>query len=245
MQIGSCWFDASQQELRNQASNQDWKMAPYESEVLSQLVQHRGQVVSNQALQIAIEQHGETEASLLAIIQKIRSFLGKEHDSLIETVSDQGFLLHRKTSSNQQSLLDRPKRMIPYGRYFAISALTLAIVALMYNAIGHADFFQPHFQHEVVTQQGKRVVLHWYATDEQEAQLQEQVNGVAKVLQSCRIVPWTSILLAMSHDQHIASVLLKSEMKESEHYKNIKVMLDEPGLSFFNKEWAEEVGACE
>lgn len=245
MQIGCCWFDAEKHRLLNQTLSRSWQMAVYESAILLQLVQHRGQVVSNQSLLQVLEASDALDARLHDIILRIRDFLGRKDAPLLEKVANQGYILHAKPTGPSLSLWRQPKRIIPVWRYLVLSVVTLALVSFMYTRVGHADFFQPHHQESLTTQQGKLLSWHWHDDKDRRAVYQTSVDSVKRELLSCKNMPWSSAFLSISEDGQILNMLFKRGAGDGVETKSVKVVVESPNLSFVNGTWLKQVGICD
>ncbi len=244
MQIGCCWFDAEKHQLLNQDSSLSWQMPEHESAVLTQLVVHRGQVVSNQTLVQVLHASGVLDAKLYDIIQKIRRFLGQKDALLLEKVADQGYILHDRATGPSMSLWRQPKRMIPLWRYLLLAGLTLGIIAFMYTRVGHADFFEPHHQETFITTQGKVITLHWYDDPKRRLVLRSSVNHIKTALQTCNQLAWSSIYLSISQDGKMVNLLSKRGKGLEEQTKSIKLIVEPGKANFVDKPWLTQVGIC-
>lgn len=245
MQIGCCWFDAEKHRLLNQSLSRSWQMAIHESAILMQLVKHRGQVVSNQSLIQVLETSDAIDTRLHDIILRIRHFLGRKDAPLLEKVADQGYILHAKPTGPSLSLWRQPKRIIPVWRYLLLAVLTLALVSFMYTRVGHSDFFQPHHQELLMTEQGSALTLHWYDNPERREMYQSSVDNLKQVLQACKHLSWSSVFLSVSEDGQIINLLFKRGLGEGVQTKSVKVVVDSRDLSFINDAWLKQVGICD
>ncbi|ASJ95760.1 winged helix-turn-helix domain-containing protein [Shewanella marisflavi] len=133
MQIGSCWFDPSQSTLSNQDNDTSWRMPCAEFAVLKLLTNHRGQVLSHAELLAALPAEEANMARLVQAIDRIRFFLGTPSGKLLESIDNQGYILHHKLSPNLDLVGSGPTKRMTNQQYILLISQLLLLILLVYS----------------------------------------------------------------------------------------------------------------
>ncbi|MGS0730734.1 winged helix-turn-helix domain-containing protein, partial [Shewanella sp. 0m-11] len=114
MQLGHCRFDIEKEELTNLDNGNTWHLPRAELQVLTLLIDYQGKVVAKPLLKAGDgKQPPLSDSSVTRAVFTLRSFLGPQYESLIETVKGQGYLLrhHRSRKATQPG---SPRKRLPF-----------------------------------------------------------------------------------------------------------------------------------
>jgi DNA-binding winged helix-turn-helix (wHTH) protein len=142
MQIGSCWFDMSQAQLSNHDNDTSWKMPEVEFAVLKLLVEHRGQVLSNEQLLASLTEPERSIERLKEAVERIKFFFGEPSAILIESIDEQGFILHQTIKQSSRFSMGIPGKSISPQQYMLLIAQLLLLLLLMYSVFEPISLFE-------------------------------------------------------------------------------------------------------
>jgi len=249
MQIGCYWFDNARRLLIDQSTATQWHLNDNEYWVLSQLVQHRGQVVPLSMLKTVVISGDSAQplshAELIKIIAKIISYLCQRHVDLIEYVPEQGVILYATVTTKRTKILELPNRLLSLGQYLFIIAILLSVLLFVYanlnlNPSQHA---QADVLRQILTPNGRVIQLFVFAADNQQDALLH-ADCLASQLRQCHQVPWDSINIALSANQHYMSFILTDSSQMIPVANSIKVSIDNMSTPFITQEWLQKVHIC-
>ncbi|CAM3950555.1 MULTISPECIES: winged helix-turn-helix domain-containing protein [Shewanella] len=140
MQIGCCWFEPSQSTLSNQDNDTSWRMPGAEFAVLKLLTERRGQVMSNADLLACLPEEEANMARLVQAVDRIRFFLGSPSGKLLESVGDQGYILHAKLSPHRELLGSGPIRRMTKQQYILLISQLLLLFLLIYSVFEPSNY---------------------------------------------------------------------------------------------------------
>ncbi|WP_445778223.1 hypothetical protein [Shewanella sp.] len=159
MQIGCCWFDTERHLLVDQAKSTQWHLNVNEYWVLTQLVQHRGQVVPLSQLDTVDisgnAAHQLTHTELVGIIYHLIDYLCASHHDLIEYIPEQGVILYPTTPIKHPRVLELPNRLLSLGQYGVIIGTLLAMLFFLWSHINPPWFTKADVLRQVMTSNGK------------------------------------------------------------------------------------------
>jgi hypothetical protein len=247
MQIGCCWFDNARRLLIDQSTATQWHLNDYEHWVLSQLVQHRGQVVPLSVLKTVVISgncaHQLSHAELINIIAKIINYLCQRHIDVIEYVPEQGVILYATVTTKRTKILELPNRLLSLGQYLFIIAILLSVLLFVYANLNPSPHGQADVLRQVLTPDGHVIQLFVFAIDNQQDALLH-ADCLASQLRQCHQVPWDSINIALSANQHYMSFILTDSSQTIPVVNSIKVSIDNMSTPFITQEWLQKVHIC-
>ncbi len=247
MQIGCCWFDTERHLLVDQAKSTQWHLNVNEYWVLTQLVQHRGQVVPLSQLDTVDisgnAAHQLTHTELVGIIYHLIDYLCASHHDLIEYIPEQGVILYPTTPIKHPRVLELPNRLLSFGQYGVIIGTLLAMLFFLWSHINPPWFTKADVLRQVMTSNGKVIQLSVFDSHTpQDAIL--HADCLSTQLRLCHDVHWDAIYAAISADRHYVSVLLTQSTKTDWLYKNLKIRVDNMHSPFMTQEWLHKVHIC-
>jgi len=247
MQIGCCWFDSTQRLLINQTSAVQWHLNDREYWVVSQLVQHRGQVVPLSILEaVAISADSPqplSQVELLEIIDKITDYLCNNHSNLIEYVPDQGVILYAFASAKHTKIFEQPNKLLSVGQYLFIIVIILSVLLFVYSKLNPPELTQADVVQQILASDGRIVQLFVFGNNNpQDAQL--HADCLSSQLRLCHHIRWDSINMTLSSNQHYVSFTLGDSTAEIPLVNSIKVNVDNMSVPFITQEWLLKVAIC-
>lgn len=246
MQIGCCWFDLQRQEMIDQSKGQVWHLNNEECQILRHLVKNQNKVVSKQKLLRGLTEHLNAELELADIIYKIREFLGPQYAPLLETVADQGYLLHSQLKSRGNSLVDSPFQSMSVLVYMIFTSIILILMFWIYSEVDHPYSIDSYFERTIYTQSKQPVDFEFYpANKNQKLHLTNKINRFVSTLQTCQASRWNLVSMAVSLDNRLINIILLNNKIPEPEFKNIKVISPDLDFSFLNRQWLLEHGICE
>lgn len=230
----------------DQSRGQIWHLTNEECYVLGHLVKNRDKVVSKQKLLRGLKDHISAELELVDIIHRLREFLGRHYAPLVETVADQGYLLHSKLRANKSSLVDSPFQSMSVLMYGIFTSIILMLMFWIYSEVDHPYYIDSYFEQTIYTQTNQAIDFELYPVNKkQKKTLFHKVNHFISELQKCHSSTWSSVSLAVSADNRLISLILMNNDKPKAEFSNIKVTTPKLNLAFMNKNWLVEMGICE
>ncbi|MCL2913571.1 helix-turn-helix domain-containing protein [Shewanella corallii] len=247
MQIGGCWFDTAKRQLVGRTDGQVLSLTDDEFNVLDLLVTCQNKVVSRQALLSVLEQHENPELELIDIIHKLKSFMGDKYAPLLETVADQGYMLHSRLKHNSSSLTDSPNQAMSILLYSLLTAVILVMVFWLYSEVDTPKNIEGYYTHQVSLQSGELIPVHVYPVPRIAGRKDRegQVSFFIDQLKQCNRVSWDEVSVSFSGDDSMFNILLLKRVAGVPQYENIKVFATDVNISFINPAWLEKAGVCE
>ncbi|WP_182770335.1 hypothetical protein [Shewanella sp. SG41-4] len=247
MQIGCCWFDNTRRLLVDQTAATQWHLNDHEYWVLSQLVQHRGQVVPLSMLEtVAISgecPHQLSHAELLDIIGKIINYMCQRHTNLIEYVPEQGVILYTTAATKRTKILELPERLLSLGQYLFIIVILLCVLLFVYSKLNPPEFAQADVLRQVLTPDGRIVELFVFGNNNQQDAILH-ADCLSSQLRLCHNIRWNSIQVALSVNQDYMSFTLTDSSEAPPLVNSIKVSIDNMNTPFITQQWLQKVHIC-
>jgi len=247
MQIGCCWFDNTRRLLVDQTTATQWHLNDHEYWVLSQLVQHRGQVVPLSMLEtVAISgdcPHQLSHAELLDIISKIINYMCQRHTNLIEYVPEQGVILYTTATAKRTKILELPERLLSLGQYLFIIVILLGVLLFVYSKLNPPEFAQADVLRQVLTPDGHIVQLFVFGNNNQQDAILH-ADCLSSQLRFCHNIRWDSIHVALSANQDYMSFTLTDASETTPLVNSVKVSIDDMSTPFITQQWLQKVHIC-
>lgn len=244
MQIGCCWFDIKLTTLSSQKNDTSWKMPLVEFVVLEHLVRCRDQVLSKEQLLQGLPQEHRSPAKLQEAIDRIRFFLGKQSAQLLETIDDQGFILHTRMKPSINHTLSGPLAGMTKQHYGLLIAQILLLIIFIHSIFEPAKLIKPSNKHEITTSTG--IVSYYPVANEGEtlADIEHLSDFFLRQLERCDTVLWDDVFVSFSHDQRVSSIVLKREGVEGTEVKNVKGLSSAVSEDYIDQSWLRRTGIC-
>ncbi|MCL1146272.1 helix-turn-helix domain-containing protein [Shewanella marinintestina] len=249
MQLGHCRFDIDREELINLDSGHVWHLPRAELQVLTLLVDYQGKVVAKALLKVGNgEQQPLSDSSVTRAVFTLRSFLGPQYESLIETVKGQGYLLrHHRCRKNN----DTPsQRKVSSAKLLAGISLALAIVLCSswaiydnQNLVNSAPI--PLQSNSVKTLSGHSVNVILYAHSKTNNGLLTELSQTMLLsFSQCNLSSWKNVYLSLSHDKQVLNITLRGEQFGQSMIRNLKISDRRQPKQFINQQWLQAVDIC-
>ncbi|KFZ39151.1 hypothetical protein HR45_01765 [Shewanella mangrovi] len=247
MRIGDCWFDEASGELTHQHDDKHWHLPRAERHVLTTLIAHQGTPVSKFDLRGGGDEYPPlSDSSVARAVCMLRSYLGPEHEMLIETVKGKGYLLHRHTPSKAAPSNKTGWRYCQ--RHWLITALLALLLLGSVYYLNHHTEPQPSVplvKQALFTQSGQQLQLMLYANSRTNNQLLlQQAAVISTVVQSCHSTVWHEIYASLSHDKQVLNMTLRGESKGQSLVRNLKISDARQPKDFINQLWLQGVNLC-
>ncbi|MCS6177135.1 winged helix-turn-helix domain-containing protein [Shewanella baltica] len=246
MQLGDCRFDRGRGMLIELSRDESWHLSRAELQVLTLLLEHQGQLVSKHMLKTGDGQGPPlTDASVSRAISTLRSFLGPQHEGLIETVKGQGYLLRPSNGSEYRGVNYLRLHTVPLW-----SALVLFGVMLAFSV-----FYLKHTDHSKPTQalmtsilslaSGQQVRLNLYAdSSASNTLLFEMGERLSAGLIACGKSDWADVYASLSHDKQVLNMTFRGEKLDQSVLRNISISDFSRPKAFIDSAWLREVDIC-
>lgn len=245
MQIGCCWFDINQSTLSNQEKDTSWKMPTVEFVVLEILVRFRDQVLSKDQLLQLLPEEQRTTKVLQQAIGRLRFFLGESSAKLLESIDDQGYILHTRMKASVKNSIVGPFGTITNTQYSIIIAQLVFMLLLIYAVFDPSVSIKPANEHVLNTPGGVVNFYPVYASQEQESDMFWQYEAFAEQLTQCQNLPWKGVFYSISSNNQLGNIVLKDHQKGQVENRNIKVSAANTDFSFIDQDWLIKAGICE
>lgn len=249
MQLGHCRFDIGKGDLINQDTGVVWHLPRAELHVLSLLVEYQGKVVVKSLLESGHEDDSHlSSASVARAIFTLRSFLGPQYESLIETVKGQGYMLraHRARKETASTWLT------PFIRPQQVLLMVIVLVALLlaglwwFNQQRHTVNPALPLSVETVTLKSEQqvdVILYSLSNTNNEL-LIDQAQQLVKSLQQCPVTIWSRVFLSLSHDKQVLNITLRGDHFGQSLIRNLKISDLRQPKQFVTSQWLAELNIC-
>ena len=244
MQIGCCWFDIKRTTLSNQQNETSWKMPLVEFVVLEHLVRFREQVLSKeQLLQLLPEEH-RTPAKLQEAIDRLRFFLGKQSAQLLETIDDQGFILHTRMKPATNHTLSGPLAGMTKQKYGLLIAQILLLIIFIHSIFEPTESIKPLNKHDILTSSG--IVSYYPVSNEGEplADIEDLSSFFIQQIERCDTVLWDDVFVSFNHNLRVTSIVLKRQGAEGIEVKNVKGISSVASKDYIDQAWLKRTGIC-
>ncbi|QSX32917.1 helix-turn-helix domain-containing protein [Shewanella avicenniae] len=247
MRIGDCWFDPTNGELKHQRDDKRWHLPRAELHVLNTLIAHQGSPVSKFDLRGGDDEYPPlSDSSVARAVCMLRSYLGPEHELLIETIKGKGYLLHSQTPSKSAKQAS-PRWRYCYWRWLLSAGLALLVMASLYYLNHHTDPTpsEPVANQVLYTQSGQQLQLMLYANSRTNNQLlMQQAEVINQAMQTCNTTIWHEVYASLSHDKQVLNMTLRGESKGQSVVRNLKISDARQPKDFINKVWLQGANLC-
>ena len=248
MQLGNCRFDIDNGELINLDSGDVWHLPRAELQVLILLVEYQGKVVAKPLLKSG---NGEgiplSGPSVARAVFTLRSFLGPQYESLIETVKGQGYLL-RHHRCRKHTGVTRQRFFQRFSKYIAaVSVIFILLFCIVWVSISNDDIpaTLPLTVNTVDLLSGHQVKVILYSPSKtNNALLIKQGQQMQTSLGECSITTWDEVFLSLSHDKQVLNITLRGEHLGQSIIRNLKISDLRQPKQFISAEWLLKVDIC-
>ncbi|GIU05761.1 MULTISPECIES: helix-turn-helix domain-containing protein [unclassified Shewanella] len=250
MQLGHCRFDIDKQELVNTLTGDVWHLPRAEFQVLCLLIDYQGKVVAKPLLKKGDgEQAPLSDSSVTRAVFTLRSFLGPQYESLIETVKGQGYLLRHHRCRKDKDLGSSRNRATV--KLLAGVILTVLVIFscgwIAYDSTRlSAPLPTPLQTNKVKTISGNTVKVILYSHSKTNNGLLTEIGQT--MLQSfsqCKLTSWKNVYLSLSHDKQVLNVTLRGEQFGQSIIRNLKISDLRQPKQFINQQWLQGVDICD
>lgn len=249
MLLGHCRFDIEKEELINLDSGDVWHLPRAELQVLTLLVDYQGKVVAKALLKAGNGEHPPlSDSSVTRAVFTLRSFLGPQYESLIETVKGQGYLLrhHRCRKRNTPAslyYLSAAKLLI--GIPLAVIIASVCIWAIPSQSELTSPAPVPLHSNSVKTLSGHPVNIILYAHSKTNNRLLTQLGQtMLDSFSQCQLSSWKNVYLSLSHDKQVLNITLRGEQFGQSIIRNLKISDLRQPKQFINQQWLQAADIC-
>ncbi|MGL5361097.1 MAG: winged helix-turn-helix domain-containing protein [Shewanella sp.] len=246
MQLGGCWFDKERGLLIEQSQDDAWHLPRAELQVLSLLVANKGKLVSKHELKTGTGQYPPlTDTSVARAVFMIRSFLGPQYESLIETVKGQGYLLHGAEQKVAKGIIGRRLALLPHWGLVVLFVLMVGFSGFYWGRIDHSAPTMPLLTTELPLASGQHMRLYLYSnSNTNNTLLFELAERFSQGVQACQRSDWTQAYASLSHDKQVLNITLRGERLGQSVIRNLKISDFRRPKTFIEPLWLQEVGIC-
>ncbi|QYJ78228.1 winged helix-turn-helix domain-containing protein [Shewanella acanthi] len=247
MQVGGCWFDRERGLLIEQTSQESWHLPRAELQVLCLLVEHQGKLVSKHDLKTGDGVHTPlTDTSLARAVFKIRSFLGPQHEGLIETVKGQGYLLHSVQGGASKRLLTSQLLALPSWSLWLVFGFMLAFIVFYIRLIDHSAPTNAIQSSQIYLPSGQVIQQHLYAQSKtNNTLLFELGERLSQSLSLCSSSNWQEAYISLSHDKQVLNITLRGQKLGQSVVRNLKISDLSSPKKFIDSDWLQGVEICD
>ncbi|WP_350431885.1 helix-turn-helix domain-containing protein [Shewanella sp. H8] len=225
-----------------------WHLPKAELHVLSLLIEYQGKVVAKPLLESGYDDNYHLSgASVARAVFTLRAFFGPQHESLIETVKGQGYLLrHHRTRKVT-------KRVLPSINRRYASLIIITIIGLMIGGIVAVKSMQPKIGpieplsiSTVTMSSGKTVEILLFSPSKTNNELLiEQGLQIQQSFADCDVSSWQSVFLSLSHDKQVLNITMQGELLGQSLIRNLKISDLRQPKQFVNRDWLKQVNICD
>ncbi|WP_299796085.1 helix-turn-helix domain-containing protein [uncultured Shewanella sp.] len=244
MQLGSCQFDIERAQLKNLENGEVWQLPRAELQVLTLLIANRNRIVAKQKLGAADEEHPPlSDSSVTRAVFMLRSFLGPEHEQLIETVKSKGYRLRGEAKPTQWAEVAKIKRWLIVGLMLVCIALTIGLLT-QFSKCGSST--EPYSVTPLTLLSGQQIKLISYSKSKTNNEsLMNVITQFSAGFKGCYSAPWQDIYLSLSHDEQVFNITMKGEKLGQSVVRNLKLSDFRQQKQFISEAWLDEVALCE
>ncbi|MCL1060107.1 helix-turn-helix domain-containing protein [Shewanella gelidimarina] len=244
MQLGSCQFDIQREQLKNLDSGDVWHLPRAELQVLKLLIANRNRIVAKHKLGAADEEHPPlSDSSVTRAVFMLRSFLGPEHEQLIETVKSKGYRLRGEAKRIQWTQIAKVKRWLIFAVLITIIVITIGLVR-QFSKSGSTT--EPYNVTALTLLSGQQINLISYSKSKTNNEsLMRVITQFSAGFKGCYSAPWQDIYLSLSHDKQVFNITMRGEKLGLSVVRNLKLSDFRHHKQFITQAWLDEVALCE
>ncbi|WP_237158070.1 helix-turn-helix domain-containing protein [Shewanella psychrophila] len=230
--------------LSNQINDTSWKMPSVEFAVLELLVRFREQVLSKEQLLQQLPEEQRTPVKLQEAIDRLRFFLGEQSAPLLETIDDQGFILHTRMKASINHTLSGPLVGMTKQKYGLLIAQILLLIIFVHSIFDPSESIKYLNKREIITSSG--VVSYYPVLNEGEAiaDTEKRSSFFIKQLELCDSILWDDVFVSLTHNQRVTSIVLKRKNYSGTEVRNVKGVSPDASMDYVNPVWLKRTGIC-
>ncbi|MBW8183011.1 winged helix-turn-helix domain-containing protein [Shewanella nanhaiensis] len=247
MILGACQFDARRAQLKNLTTGDEWLLPRAELQVLKLLLASRGSVVAKHRLGAADDDHPAlTDSSVTRAVFMLRSFLGPEHEHLIETVKGRGYRLRSETRRRRRERW----LTLTWGkpRLTLVILLPFIVLTAFYFSESYtgSEPTAPLKSVSISLPSGQELSLISYSKSKTNNEsLLLLIQQLEMGFKQCISTSWQQVYLSLSHDKQIFNITMKGEKLGQSVIRNLKLSDFRQQKQFISQTWLDEVALCE
>lgn len=246
MILGTCQFDAHRAQLKNLTTGDEWLLPRAELQVLKLLLASRGSVVEKHKLGAADDEHPAlTDSSVTRAVFMLRSFLGAEHEHLIETVKGRGYRLRCETRRRRDKWLT-----LTWGKPWLVLVILLPFIVL--TALHFSENYAgngptaPLKTVALSLPSGQKLSLISYSKSKTNNEsLLLLIEQLEMGFKQCISTSWQQVYLSLSHDKQVFNITMKGDKLGQSVIRNLKLSDFRQQKQFISQTWLDEVALCE
>ncbi|QQX81089.1 helix-turn-helix domain-containing protein [Shewanella sp. KX20019] len=242
MFIGPVRFDIELKQLVNPETAQTLKLSNIEFLVMSDLMSSRGQVVSTESLCCKLMPQVVTAQDIALAITNIRAFLGADATTMIEVITNQGYLLHTKAKAQMHNSPYEALSIKQFSLFLLLGILLVAFLATHFKTTPNIHFSIPE---QILLDGKKSVLVPIYSSDIELADFGDKFRSMAVLIDSCDTIVWQKIYAASSQKGDVLHFILHSTDAVGDEFTGFKVINVDENWDFLTNAWLKEVGFCE
>ncbi|WOT05726.1 helix-turn-helix domain-containing protein [Shewanella youngdeokensis] len=242
MFIGPVKFDIEQQELVNNDTLQVLKLSNVEFLVMKELMSSRGRVVSTESLCLIFGPQVITSQDIAAAVSNIKTFLGINYASMIEAVTNQGYLLHTTAKVQMHNSPYEALSIKQFSMFLVIGIMLVVFLATRFETTPNIRFTLPE---ELLLDGKKSVLVPIYSSDMARITAEEYFKKIAVKVESCDKVAWDGFYVSTSDNGEIIHFVMQRMTDGVREFRNFKIVNIEGDWDFIDQPWLIKAGFCE
>ncbi|GIU14458.1 CadC family transcriptional regulator [Shewanella sp. c952] len=243
MFIGPVRFDVELRQLVNTESAQALKLSNIEFLVINELISFRGQVVSTESMCTLLLPKVVTAQDITIAITNIKAFLGANTASMIEVVTNQGYLLHVK--SRRLQMHSSPYAAFSIKQFSLLLLLGVMLVIFLATHFKTTENIRFSLPEQILLDGKSSVLVPIYNSDAELDSYQSKFREVAIKLEQCEAQMWDKIYTSASPSGDMLHFVMQAENDKVMNFENLKVLNVGDSWNFINDSWLQEYGLCE
>ena len=242
MFIGAVRFDVELRQLVNTETAQALKLSNIEFLVINELISSRGQVVSTESMcSLLLPQVVSTQDITMAITN-IKAFLGANSASMIEVVTNQGYLLHAK--SRKLKMQSSPYHALSIKQFSLFLLLGIMLVVFLMTHFKTTKNISFSLPEQILLKGKSSVLVPIYNSDEELTKFDAKFRDIAIKLEQCEKLKWDKIYAAPSPSGGMLHFVMQTNSNQVTHFENMKVLNVNESWDFISDAWLKEYGFC-
>lgn len=239
--IGPVRFDIESKQLVNTVTAETKALSDIEFLVMSDLMSSRGQVVSTESLCFNFMPVVVTVRDVALAITRIKVFLAGDA-SMIETVTDQGYLLHTKSKVQMHNSPYEALSIKQFSMFLLLGVMLVVFLATHFETTPNIEFTLPE---KLLVNGKKSVLLPIYSSNAEQLIFEGQFKNIALKIDRCEKVSWNKIYVASSKSGTMLNFVMNKNIEKAKEFRNFKVLNIEDGWGFIDDSWLKKAGICE